>query len=330
LGSLWEPEVSRGSPRSDSAEEQIRRNLLLLVVLGVFISGWILFYTDLFPIVGGLLGLGGLFAWLAFLSGLLTEARKKALQERFEAGFLASGKVGDWLLIGLAGLCLLASGAGAIRLDASGDGENRVVRFRVLDRESSLAVGWRHYVTGRSTGTFPLPASWLGQDYVVDVAGLPDRRIRVFPFVRRRLVTPEASLERPVLLIRPMMTISAQAEASDFTLDVHVDDRKVGDLAQYRGEPVWIGCDEDVAIPQRVLERWRLDLILEDPANYKPESFARWTAPMSVVPQRELSAGETVRVRVLRPNGTQLASVEVSVKKARSDGLPQTAVLKIP
>ncbi len=50
-------------------------NLLLLVATGILLSAWTLYYTDLFPLVGGLLGLGGLFAWITFHSHLITEER---------------------------------------------------------------------------------------------------------------------------------------------------------------------------------------------------------------------------------------------------------------
>ena len=50
-------------------------NLVLMLSLGVGVSAWVLRYTDLFEEFAGLLALGGLFSWLAFVSKLLPENR---------------------------------------------------------------------------------------------------------------------------------------------------------------------------------------------------------------------------------------------------------------
>ena len=55
-------------------------NIALLLTSGVLVSAWLLYYTDWFPIVGGLLGLAGLFAWVGVLMGLVSDARKKQLR----------------------------------------------------------------------------------------------------------------------------------------------------------------------------------------------------------------------------------------------------------
>ena len=55
-------------------------NLGLLVLLGTAVCGWILRYTEFFPVIGGLLGLGGVFAWIAFLTNIVSEDRRAALQ----------------------------------------------------------------------------------------------------------------------------------------------------------------------------------------------------------------------------------------------------------
>lgn len=45
-------------------------NLVTLLVLGVALSFWTLYYTEAFPVVGGLLGLTGVFAWIGFIASL--------------------------------------------------------------------------------------------------------------------------------------------------------------------------------------------------------------------------------------------------------------------
>ena len=55
-------------------------NLILLLGLGVSALYWIGYHTELIGVVGGLLGLGGVFAWVAFLLNIVREDRKKELQ----------------------------------------------------------------------------------------------------------------------------------------------------------------------------------------------------------------------------------------------------------
>ena len=58
------------------------RNLVCLTLTGVAISLWLVEYTDFFPMLGGLLGLTGIFAWVAFLSNLISADRKKSCRRR--------------------------------------------------------------------------------------------------------------------------------------------------------------------------------------------------------------------------------------------------------
>ena len=77
-----------GTPHTLPSLNIVAFNLFTLLATGVVTSGWILYYTDYFPIVGGLLGLGGLFAWIAFLSNIIDPNRKKQFQVCFDEKFL--------------------------------------------------------------------------------------------------------------------------------------------------------------------------------------------------------------------------------------------------
>ena len=65
-------------------------NLLILILTGTLMMGWVLYFTDLFPVIGGLLGLGGLFAWIAFLGNVVSDDRKEELQTFFDEKVLQS------------------------------------------------------------------------------------------------------------------------------------------------------------------------------------------------------------------------------------------------
>lgn len=64
--------VGRSGPsRSDSVRTRAKlfiTNLVLVLLFGVLLSGWIFYYTDWFEAFVGLLALEGLFSWLAFVT----------------------------------------------------------------------------------------------------------------------------------------------------------------------------------------------------------------------------------------------------------------------
>jgi len=68
-------------------------NLALIVLLGVLACGWLLYYSDWFEVVGGLLALGGAFTWLAFVLKVLREDRIHELQAWIETNVLGQNKM---------------------------------------------------------------------------------------------------------------------------------------------------------------------------------------------------------------------------------------------
>ena len=123
-------------PASDPSEEPARgpepvgrvfSNLLLLSLLGVAASVWVWFYTEWFPVIGSLLGLGGVFTWLAFLSGLLKDERKEQLQELLDRRVFAARGLVTALLAVVVALGLGASLFGAVVVRSTADSRDRTV-----------------------------------------------------------------------------------------------------------------------------------------------------------------------------------------------------------
>ena len=59
-------------------------NLSAMIFTGVCALLWVLLYTENFVVIGGLLGLGGVLAWIAFMANLIRDDRKEALQRLFD------------------------------------------------------------------------------------------------------------------------------------------------------------------------------------------------------------------------------------------------------
>ena len=59
----------------------VAANLVLLLAAGVAFCFWTIRFTDWFPVVGGLLGLTGAFAWIGFISSVIRDERRAAFQQ---------------------------------------------------------------------------------------------------------------------------------------------------------------------------------------------------------------------------------------------------------
>lgn len=313
-----------------AAERAVTRrvflNLGLLIALGVAVSGWILYYTDWFPVVGGLLGLGGLFTWIAFISGLLKDERKEQFQEGFERLVLLERRT--WMGVLLAGSLFLlwASLHGTVVVQSLADDTDRTVTIR----------GAASFLPPRSEQKHVIFTGWTSRDVEVKVSGLPAETFKVFPLRRRTVATPSSFTARRVLLIRPEPRVAANAEKNDFELVVRrggIGGKKgevIGKLerGQYRGEAVWVGCDPDVLIPAALIDRWHLEMLRSE---VPEEVLTRWAAPLAVAEDATLKAGDPIRVELLRPDGGPYAVGEAKVQALLSGhGFAQELLLQIP
>ncbi|HVT60493.1 MAG TPA: hypothetical protein VHR45_19120 [Thermoanaerobaculia bacterium] len=299
-------------------------NLAVLAGVGIIVSGWILYYTDWFPIVGGLLGLGGAFAWAAFLSGLLTGERKKELQDGFERCFLGSGLT--WKISILVGMvfALCCSLYGSVVLDTSGDDHGRLIS--VIPANAPRAAGDQEYLVPHGEQKRVVLTGWLGRPYVVKVSGLPAAFPKVHPFGHTRLRLPADLWIRPVLLVRLAPTLGADAAQGLFSLTVKSDGKEIGRIAsdRYRGESVWVGCDVDVAIPDRLLNQWRIELarmFRETPAvsRREEEVLGRWMAPLAVAEETPSRVGDKIEVTLAAADGHPVAVSKLRVRSSRGE-----------
>ena len=316
-----------------ASRELYASNLSLLVFFGVGLSGWCYYYTDYFPEVVGLLGLGGLFAWLAFLSNLVSEFRKGQLQSWFEEAVL--DRHHTWLGLGLLALlfCLWATGRGTLELASMRDDIDRAVEIRSYDPARS---GWggielEKALASRTHGKYLLPVVWGGErNYRVKVSSLPAQTVKVQAWHKTLLAVPTSFLRRPVLLVRPSPVLSASLENAPGQLIV-LRNRAPELIAKedpYKGEAIWLGCDSDVALPAHLLDRWRLEMA----AGSIPEvAMFRWLHPISPAQEIELNPGEEVRISLRRSDGGEVASAVARIRPVnRPQDFPQEVKLDVP
>lgn len=302
-------------------------NLILLLLLGVSVSGYVLYFTSWFPVFGGLLGLGGLFAWVGFVSGMLKDSRKEALQDAFERAVLLSRWTVVCLLVVAAALLLGAAHLGSLRLESAGDAHDRVV---TITAEGGAPVRFR--LSAHADGVRVLPTGLLGtRTYRVKVSGLPHLVAPIRALRRLDLSVPSSFLGRPVLLVRPVVNLSATLANAEEPYSLSVALNGVpgpAPLQPYRGGTVWIGADDDTDLPDTAAKRWRLELI---GTGASEAALTRWEAPQSVEPPALPRPGDLVQVRVLNPDGSELVATRVRVETpGRSGDFFQEVKLDVP
>jgi hypothetical protein len=293
---------------------QVAANLFALILLGVSICAWVLFYTDLFPEVVGLLGLGGLFAWIAFLSNLLSESRKKELQEWFDQRVLRKGGSLAWI-VGAAAVCFLglAPFRGALVVSTIRDDKDRTIEIRSLGSKGqwSKSEFEPEHLPPRSKHVYSLPTPWWGRrQFQVKVSGLPARAVEIEGWHHSPLVVPAefGFGQQPILLVHltPEENILVQPPNPPGLLELFQNGKRLGEVQNFRGENVWVGGDDDIAIPEWMTTRWRLELEREE---IPLDHLARWEPVRSLAAKAELRTGAELEFRFTPSSGVMSRQV---------------------
>jgi hypothetical protein len=249
------PPVPKGSPEDLPDLRVVARNLALLIILGVAASAWLLFYTEWFPVVGGILGLGGLFAWIGFLANIIPEETKKRLQSTFQGKVLARPSLGKQWKISIFVLIGVVLFFGTVRFDGTTAAEGYVLKvqsdlpFGIGQQVSQWWTPSWSFVPSHSERRFVLP---VGR-YLVTTPGLPPRATWVFPLWRRTFEVPGWFERYPVFYVLPSRAVSLGTSNQPKTLRISINGREVyrSVKAEYRGESFWLGCSpNEVLLPE--------------------------------------------------------------------------------
>lgn len=311
-------EVSSAAPAASPSADPFVRNLVLLVVILVAISGWLLAYTDWFDEASTLLALGGLFTWIGVLSKLLSKQRTENLQAWVDRVVFENTMLARKLIILGIAFVILASFAGTVEVRSQGDASSRVLWFAFDPK--SREPGERLEPAGRVRA--PWVTSWWSPAQVrVKVSGYPSIVTSVRPWRRVELVSPGSFLMTPVVLLVPTSELAKFRR--DLMLRVTVDDGTAVTLP-FEGHPVWIGCEDDVRVPEAIMTDWRATL------GISPDVLAGWQTPRAVTV--DLHGGSTVKVEIVHNNGRSFVPQRVITVSTpgRSEEFPQREVIDVP
>jgi hypothetical protein len=304
-------------------------NLLAILAFGVAISAWMLYYTEWFPAIGGLLALGGVVSWLAFVSRILSDERMKGLQGWADRAILCSRiTLTVLVLLTVAGL-VTASFLGAVQVESVRESADRFLRVDPADSPPGGDVRLR---AGHAVRKLVWTSWWKPTAWRVKVSGYPDEVVTVRPWRRESLSVP-ASFQRPVVLLRPTVDLFDAVHNSPRRISVRVTFPKGpsssrtprefrtqpdGQPLKFDGRSLWIGCDEDVDIPLRLEAAWRAELS----ASQRSSLINYWLRPRALTGERvALVVGTEIQVTLFDLDGNK--SEQEFVVRKQSDFLQE-------
>lgn len=249
------------------------------------------------------MGLSGAFAWIAFLSNLITEDRKEAAQQFIDQRVLQN----TLTFFALVGLILVfifgfTFRQGTLLLDTLRDTEDRNVTISTMD--SSDTIDERSVAARTETSILLSTEYWGERTYKVKLHGLPALPVKVKPWNRERIVVPSDFLSAPVILLRPTAPLSGDSAKGEFALVVRKGTAEWGRIPKYRGETVWLGATADVDIPSSLADRWSLELMSleltseEIGLNLTARLVQRWMTPTSIIGSTALKEGDEITVEI--------------------------------
>jgi hypothetical protein len=294
-------------------------NLVGIIVLGVLLTAWTLYYTDAFPAIGGLLALGGLFSWVAFVSKVLTEQRLKALQE-FVDRRVFSNPATRRILIAITVVALVAGNAvGSIQLTSVRDGSDRVAW---IDNPSTDLP--ERLSPGGAIKTL-IPTWWWAPHVAeVKVRGYPRLKTPVRPWRRVELQLPASFLFKPCVLLHPTRAMMRQRN-TELRFQVQIGQQQYS--RPFDGHALWLGCEDDVEVPSTLIDAWR-----SLPGDVDP-LLTYWQHPVTLDgPVFDLEAGDVVQVRLVNKDGSPYPSTSPRIQvraPRRPEDFPQVEELDV-
>ncbi len=305
-------------------------NLIGLIAAGISVSWWILYFTDYFPVVGGLLGLGGLFTWIAFVGNILTSTRKEEMQQFFDKVVLQRR-----FLPVLLGLALLGWWLGyapcrtTLLVDCLEPTSGYFMEIREFNAKAPLKPEpvERLTLSPRGTAKVLLTTPWFGKkDYLVKVSGFPAQKVTVNGYHRQPFFIPASMLRRSVVLIRPAVReLGGVDEGFSLIVRARGNNKEASfRIEKYQGKAVWFGADDDVAVPERLLAQWRQQF---KKAKKNAEDIARWLPPVSLGPVAELSGITTVSAYLVNEGGEIKYTGSIDLRSLPGRAFPKEIVL---
>jgi len=296
-------------------------NFFALLPLAVGVSYWLIEYTDWFAGAMTLLTLGGVLSSVAFLVQLMPPAARSNAQSWFQRKVLGNRRLPPIVLALGAGFWLFSLCVGSIELTLAEGSTDR----RVLLEPPAVSKGAELWVKpGHPERLLFWKAPFRPAAVAIKVSGYPRLKTTASSWHLRELRAPNAFLRR-VLLLRPATQYILQHRNNPLAASVVIDREKYP--VTIGADAVWVGCDEDVAVPESTQLRW----LAEVPPDLHHLVRLHWLRPRGLRDAKGnlldwVPPGAAVQVTLTRANGAQL---DLPVEPWPSNGpFPQVVDVK--
>lgn len=293
-------------------------NIGLFLLLVTLASFWLLIATNLFPLVGGFLGLGGIFAWITFVSKIVDGNRQDQLRIWFDRTVLQSKKT----VLGLLGAAVLLVVAGPLMtrtIELSNT--NRVSPLRITlsilgkDDQSPINIARLSIPALEKAKVVHFPVFILSDIQIqVDVPDHPLRSIELEKVSFTKLELPERLWEPAPVLIRSDHNCALVHNEDDLKLEIISEaPTKKSIIIEFAGHPTWLFTGKPIPIPEPLLENWRyetgfLGLVEQNENLTKNDLMAMhvlWSQPKSVALPMVQAAGLLTALKCDIEHGTE-------------------------
>lgn len=302
-------------------------NMIALLFVGVAVSVWLLYYTDIFPQVAGILALGGAATWVGFILKLAGEKRMNELQAWTDTTILNRPRTVIFLAFITLGLLVAANFRGGIQLEPLQESVEHVVQIHPPGEPSA---DFLHLLPGGQLHWTGWTSWWSPLNVVVKVSGYPEAVFKFRPWQRVSVYVPN-SLLRPVVLLRPSVPLIDAVRDTSLDLELVIKDagRTVAQPhASFDGHAVWIGGDADILVPQEIETGWRQELAALN--SIKRLDF--WLPPLAPSQfNMPLQPGQEIQATLRKKGNAVYTAMSFKVRPLRSSReFVQEVVLDVP
>lgn len=304
-------------------------NLTLLLALGTAVLIWIGRFTNLLPVIGSLLSLGGFMAWVAFFFGVLKDHRKERLKDMLDKGLCHLSTTLTLVSIALiTGIVL--SGFGSVTFESR---EPSATHYLKLDLAKKTTSKDKDEALRLSPGQVVRKAYWLGwqrQRLTIKTLGLPSQVIVLKAATVVRVELPKHLFREVVLLVPEHRLCQDALQRGNLRLEVYRKKagssvaKLLGRIDDYQGNSVWLGCEADVGIPRAILQQWQLELAVIPNLTEQERALIRalWSSPVSLKVETPLDGNETLIAKVINKENMRTLNKEIPlVVQSKTPGL---------
>jgi hypothetical protein len=245
----------RFTPPKESPPRPITRrftlNVVCLIVLGVGLLWWLGHFTDSFAEAAAVLSLGGALSWLAVMLRVIPDEAKKAGQSGL-FGFLGTPLLTRLVAAAALLLLLLSLCARPLELTLAEGVSDRPVWF---DAPASADPHWLS--KGKPVRYVFWAWPFQPRSVRIKISGYPSKQEAVTPWHLPKVRAPQHFVRR-VLVLRPTREFAEihAFERMKATIEVTTEGAVATYPALLGERAVWVGCDEDVEVPDAVREEW--------------------------------------------------------------------------